>query len=93
MRGGGGEASFASFDGNRDGFFNRAGAVDLVGQGSIGFQYEDECFFQVSFDCGECFSLRVDTGNFFDIAEVPLAALHINRCELSDHNTQMIPDK
>ncbi|OGR88777.1 MAG: hypothetical protein A3A86_03035 [Elusimicrobia bacterium RIFCSPLOWO2_01_FULL_60_11] len=71
-------------------FFYGTAAVQAVGDGSVGFQYHDQSFFQIFFGFSQGFSLRIDAGNFFDVTYIPLAPLLINRCELSNHTGNIL---
>lgn len=79
-------APCASLHRDGQGFFDGAAMRKALSQGAVGFQDHDQGFLQVSFGFRQGTTLRIDAGDFFDVANMPFSALHIDGCKLSDHS-------
>ena len=76
-----GFARGAPSDCDCEGFFDDVSAVRPVGDGAVGFQRHNKGFFQILLCLGKGFALCVNAGNFFDVGDVPAAALVDDRSE------------
>ena len=85
------ENPFASLDRDINLLFNRAVGRAGVGQLAVGLQDHDQRFLQVPFSFRQRFPLCIDTGNLFDISDVPFSAFHVDGGKLTDHSEISIP--
>ena len=92
-RAGAARVPFASFNGDRDRLFDCTAVVRAVGNVAVSLQDHHQGVFQVSLGFGQGSALGVDAGDFFHVAEIPLAPLEVDSGELANHRTDSITER